>query len=104
MRDRTVRTISMNQCKYVVNVLKKFGMEDCNLVGIPLDVNFKFVKLTEEENTLEAQSMIELPYKQAVGSLMYDMIATRSDFAYAISCVGQHMVRLGSMHWVAVSQ
>ena len=68
-------------------------MTNCKVVGTPLDVNLKLVKLTKEEYTLKSQSMTEVPYKQVVGSLMYAMIA--------ISCVSQHMTRPGSMHWVA---
>ena len=98
MRDRAARTITISQGKYVVDVLKPFGMEDCKAVGTPLDMNSKLVKLSEEEYALESQSMTEIPYKQAVGSLMYAMIATRPDLAYPISCVSQHMARPGSMH------
>ena len=35
---------------------------------------------------------------------MYAMIATRSDLAFIISVVSQHMARPGSMHWVAVNR
>lgn len=104
VRDRVSRTISMNQSKYVMDVLKRFGMEDCKPVGTPLDVNSRLVKLTDEEYALEAQSMVDVPYKQAVGSLMYAMIATRPDLAYPISVVSQHMARPGSSHWVAVKR
>ena len=48
--------------------------------------------------------MEEVPYKQAVGSLMYAMIATRPDLAYPISMVSQHMARLGSKHWIVVKR
>ena len=96
VRDRAMRTITMSQGKYVLDVLKQFEMEDCKPIATPLDVNSKVVKLTEEEYAEEAQSMSEAPYKQAVGSLMYAMIATRRDLAYPISGVNQHMARPGS--------
>ena len=102
VRDRAARTITMSQGKYAVDVLKPFGMEDCKAVGTLLYMNSKLVKLTEEEYALESQSITEIPYKQAVGSLIYAMIATWPDLAYPISCVSQHMARPGSMHWVAV--
>ena len=49
VRNRATCTISMNQTKHVMDVLKRFGMDDCKPVGTPLDVNCKLVKLTEEE-------------------------------------------------------
>ncbi len=104
VRDRATRSITMSQSKYVVDVLKRFGMEDCKPIATPLDVNSKLVKLTDEEYAQEAQSMSEAPYKQAVGSLMYAMIATRPDLAYPISVVSQHMARPGSKHWMAVKR
>ena len=67
MRDRVASTITMSQSIYVINVLKRFGVKDFKAVGTPLDVNFKFAKLTKEEYALEAQSMFEVRYKQAVG-------------------------------------
>ena len=33
VRDREVCTRTMNQGKYVVDVLKQFGIEDCKVVG-----------------------------------------------------------------------
>ena len=87
-----------------MDVLKRFGMEDCKAVGTPLDVNCKLVKLTQEENVQEEESIREVPYKQAVGSLMYTMIATRPDLAFPISVVSQHMARPGSTHWIAVKR
>ena len=104
MRDMATRTITMNQAKYVVDVLKRFGMEDCKAIGTPLDVNSKLLKLLEEEYALKAQSMTEVLYKQAIGSLMYAMIAIRGDLVYPIICVSQHMARRCSMHWTAVKR
>ena len=63
VRDRVARTITMNQSKYVMDVLKRFGMENCKPVGTPLDVNSKLMKLTDEEYALEAQAMSNVPYK-----------------------------------------
>ena len=34
VRDRAARTITMSQGKYVVDVLKRFGMEDCKAVEL----------------------------------------------------------------------
>ena len=98
VRNRATHAITMNQFKYVVDFLKRFGLEDCKTVGTPLDVNSKLVKLGYEEYALEAQSMIEIRYKQTMGSLMYCMIALRLDLGYPISVISQRIARRGSMH------
>jgi hypothetical protein len=86
-RDRAARTITMSQAKYVEEVLKRFGIEDCKPIGTPLDTKVKFVKLSNEEYDADAPRMGSVPYKFAVGSLMYTMVATKADLAFAISTV-----------------
>lgn len=46
--------------------------------------------------------MAEIPYSQAVGSLMYAMVCTRADIAYAVSVVSRFMSNPGKLHWDAV--
>ena len=103
-RDRVARTITMSQAKYMEEVLERFGMEDCKPIGTPLDTKVKLVKLSNEEYDADARRMASVPYKSAVGSLMYAMVATRADLAFAISTVSQHMARPGWSHWMAVKR
>ena len=46
--------------------------------------------------------MAKIPYASAVGSLMFSMICTRPDLAYAISLVSRFMSDPGKEHWSAV--
>ena len=43
-----------------------------------------------------------MPYKAAVGSLMYAMVATRVDLAFAVSAVSQFMASPAPLHWMEV--
>jgi hypothetical protein len=92
-RDRANRTITMSQSKYIEEVLKRFNMEECKPIGTPLDVNSKLLKLTEEEFQGIEEEMQNIPYKAAVGSLMYAMVGTRPDLAFPVSMVSQFMLR-----------
>ena len=103
-RDRGARTITMSQAKNVKEVLERFGMEDCKSIGTPLDTKVKLVKISDEEYDKDAPRMASVPYKSAVGSLMYAMVATRADLAFAISTVSQHMARPGWSHWMAIKR
>jgi hypothetical protein len=103
-RDRAARTITMHQGSYIEGVLKRFGMEDCKPVGTPLDPKAALVKLTDEEYDQHSQEMQGIPYKACVGSLMYAMVATRADLAFAVSVVSQFMSKPGPMHWAAVKR
>ena len=46
--------------------------------------------------------MKNVPYQSAVGSLMYAMVATRPDIAFAVGNVSQFMANPGKAHWGAV--
>jgi hypothetical protein len=77
----------MSQSKYIEEVLKRFNMEDCKPIGTRLDVNSKLLNLTEEEFQGIQEEMQNIPYKAAVGSLMYAMVDTRPDLAFPVSMV-----------------
>jgi len=46
--------------------------------------------------------MLEVPYANAVGSLMYAMVCTRPDLAYSVSLVSKFMENLGKTHQQAL--
>ena len=48
--------------------------------------------------------MSRVPYASAVGSLIYTMICTRHDLAYAVSTVSQFMSNSGKQYWKAVKR
>ena len=85
-------------------VLERFGMQDCKPIGTPLDTKVKLVRLSNEEYDADIARMASVPYKSAIGSLMYAMVATRPDLAFAISLVSQHMATPGWNHWMAVKR
>jgi hypothetical protein len=45
-----------------------------------------------------------VPYKEAVGSLMYAMVAIRADLAFAVSVVSQFMATPDPTNWAAVKR
>jgi transposase InsO family protein len=103
-RNRSARTITMSQSKYIEEVLKRFNMEDCKPIGTPLDVKGSLLKLSDEEFKEVEEEMKAIPYKAAVGSLMYAMVATRADLAFPVSMVSQFMAKAGPQHWMAVKR
>lgn len=43
--------------------------------------------------------MINIPYENGVGSIMYGMVCSRTDLAYAISVVSRFMANPGKANW-----
>ncbi|KAL0453502.1 UNVERIFIED_CONTAM: Retrovirus-related Pol polyprotein from transposon TNT 1-94 [Sesamum latifolium] len=46
--------------------------------------------------------MFHIPYSNAIGSVMYLMVSTRPDIAYAVSCLSRYMANAGLPHWEAL--
>lgn len=71
-------TITMSQGGYIDEVLKRFGMEECNPVSTPLDPSLKL----EKANNKPPQNV---PFQELVGCLTYLVSIIRSDIAYTAS-------------------
>ncbi|XP_063808515.1 uncharacterized protein LOC135011271 [Pseudophryne corroboree] len=48
--------------------------------------------------------MREVPYQNAVGSLMYASIGTLPDITHAVSRASQFAINHGSQHWIAAKR
>ncbi|KAL2243390.1 UNVERIFIED_CONTAM: Retrovirus-related Pol polyprotein from transposon TNT 1-94 [Sesamum indicum] len=46
--------------------------------------------------------MSKIPYSNVIGSIMFLMVCTRPDIAYAISCLSRYMSNPGPPHWEAL--
>ncbi|KAG6419902.1 hypothetical protein SASPL_116414 [Salvia splendens] len=79
------------QRKYVENILKKFGMSDCNPTLIPLVVNEK-MKKEDGEKKIDASI-----YRSMVGSLLY-LCETRPDIMFACSMLSRFMNSPSQIH------
>lgn len=78
--------ITLDQKAYTEKILIKYGMANCKSVPTPA------VKATlEEQEEEDALDDSNFPYRQAVGSLSYLMVATRPDICYAVGVVSRHL-------------
>ncbi|RVW26889.1 Retrovirus-related Pol polyprotein from transposon TNT 1-94 [Vitis vinifera] len=68
----------------------------------PLAQHFKFDHSTLPSTDEEVEYMKSVPYSSVVGSLMYAMVCTRPDLAFAVSVVSRFMSNPGKAHWEAV--
>lgn len=59
-------------------MLKRYKMHDCNPVAAPMEIKVKFTKDLEPSPKKEKQDMENVPYRQAVGSLLYLSVCTRT--------------------------
>ena len=89
--------ILLSQGKYIVEILKKFGMTDCKSMPTPMVMDLK--KLSETSS--DSGEIDPHIYRQLIGSLMY-LVNTRPDTCYVVSALGQFMIQLRQTHWIVV--
>ncbi|WZY89691.1 hypothetical protein YC2023_046426 [Brassica napus] len=76
-------------------------MWECREVSTPLGSQFKLQAVSKDNELEEAKAMERIPYSSAVGSLMYAMVGSRPDLAYAVGMVCRYMSKPGREHWLA---
>jgi hypothetical protein len=103
-RDREALTLGLSQKSYIVSILKRFGFEDCKPLSMPMDPNVRLTSSQSPTTTMEIADMRHIPYREAVGALMYVSIGTRPDIAYAVSSVSRFSANPGRPHWNAVKR
>ncbi|KAD4180551.1 hypothetical protein E3N88_29142 [Mikania micrantha] len=101
-RDRASKKLHMSQEQYIERVLCRFNMANAKVVSSPLIPNFKLTDKDCPSSEKEIEEMDRVPYASAVGSLMYAMVCTRPDIAYAIGVVSRFLSNPGKKHWEAV--
>ena len=101
-RDRSKKILYLSQTTYIDKVLQCFNMDRGKALSCPLP---SYVKLSKHDCLVSDEDkgeMNKLPYASAVGSLMYAMIATRPDIAFAVGVVSRYMSNPGKKHWEAM--
>ena len=93
------RTLYLLQRKYMESILIKHGISESAPVSTPADLH-THLQISPPEH--QADSINQQRYQSAVGSLMYAMIGSRRDIAFAVSAVSQHSSNPGAAHWTAV--
>jgi hypothetical protein len=102
-RDREQQIIRIDQGLYIQKILKKFNMEYCSPVHTPestADLGSIQAENSEENNNY----MKKVPYREAIGALLYASICTRPDIAHAVNQVSQFQINPTPAHWVAVKR
>jgi ATP-binding cassette subfamily B (MDR/TAP) protein 1 len=77
-------------------------MQDAKFVASPLTGHHKPSKEQCPSSKKEKEEMSRVPYQSSVGSLMYAMVCTRPDIAYAVGIVSRFITNPGEAHWNAV--
>ena len=100
--DHLKKVLQLSQYQYIIDMLIRFRLTDCKPVTTPMDPGIKLSKSPVPLSKEEALMMLNIPYMNAVGALMYLAIATRPDIAHAVAKLAQYNSNPGIAHWKAV--
>ena len=98
-RDRERKTLMIHQSAYTRKIIKKFGMADAKTVSVPADPHAALSPTEEDEKESN-----NVPYREAVGSLVFLAAVSRPDIAFAVNSVSKYLSKHNATHWRAVKR
>ncbi|GKC77542.1 retrotransposon protein, putative, ty1-copia subclass, partial [Tanacetum coccineum] len=102
IRDRSRKILMVSESGYVSKILNTFIIDNGKSVQMSLGGHFKLSLKDCPVRDCDFERMSKVPYAKAVRSLMYLMVYTRLDIAYAVTIVSRYLANLGKNHWEAV--
>lgn len=88
--------VMVTQTRYILDILEKYGMKQCNPVMTPAELHIKSLERSAEEAKDK-----NWPYRELIGALMYLVVGTRPDLANTVSKLAQFSNEPNQQHWAA---
>lgn len=92
--ERQKGILKIKQTKLIDKILKKFKMTECNGARTPMETNLKIEQPSED-------NIIDVPYRELIGSLIYISSSTRPDLTYAVSYLSRYLDKPNEQTWKA---
>ena len=93
-------SIVLTQTKYIRDLLRKHGMENCASAPTPMTK----VPLKKAPKGYKCEKPLLKAYQSLVGELMHLMVQTRPDLAQSVSTLAQFMSNPTEEHWTAANR
>lgn len=97
-RNRAEKKMFIHQSSYTKRIIEKFGMGDANGLSVPADPHVQLLPIEKESQTEK------IPYREAVGSLIFLSAISRPDISYAVNSVSRFLNCHNDAHWQAVKR
>jgi hypothetical protein len=98
-RNRKKREIYLSQEKFTNEIIETFNMKDAKPAPTPLDPSKNLTKFNQND-----QILTNVPYREAIGKLMYLMLGTRPDIAAAVGQLSRFLDQPRNLHWEGVKR
>ena len=97
--DRAEGVLRIDQQKYLMKILARFGMLDCTTRKTPMAGDYR--KRLRKRDDLEKYPVCrkrQRLYRQLVGSIMFLAVSSRPDIAFATKELSRHLNNPGEVH------
>jgi len=91
--------IQLHQKPFILNVLQRFNMQECNGVHTPMEPGRRLVAAQDSDKLIDQRE-----YQSLVGSLMYIAVRTRPDLAFALSVLSKYNSKPTTDHLLATKR
>ena len=91
--ERKGNCILLDQCSYLETVVEHFGMQNAKNAQTPLPSGYQ-----PQENKAAVNPAMRSEYQQVIGSLLYIMLGTRPNIAYAVTKMAQFAANPSKEH------
>lgn len=97
-RDRIRKSLAIHQSLYINKILDRFKLNNIKTVSVPADPHTILYPVKEDDKS------ISVPYREAVGSLVFLASISRPDIAFAVNIVSKFVNNYNQEHWQAVKR
>jgi hypothetical protein len=101
--ERKTSTVKLTQTFYVKSVLDRFGMLECKPAQTPMSDPVSLM-IKKPRTEAKVSQMKDVPFQEAIGSVLYLAVRTRPDFAVAVSILSKDVQEPRPSHWEGVKR
>jgi hypothetical protein len=98
-----MQNIKLSQAGYIENILERFNLVESKIKATPMlrvsDIMKNRIRSKEEEIDL-----IGVPYREAIGALMYISVRTRPDISLSVCILAKHVQNHRTIHWESLKR
>lgn len=87
---------------FLERTLDRFRMADCAPKYTPLPPGISLTSAMSPTTDLEKEAMANIPYREALGCIMYAQYVARPDLSFAVALLSRFASNPGQQHWAAV--
>ena len=93
-QDRDCHTIHLYQQSYIESILPPYNLDEVKLTSTPMEPGLQLPMSQVPKMTLEYAQMRDIPYREAVSSIMYATLGTHPDIAFMVQTISRYCTNL----------